>query len=566
MAAHAGVSQAHTGNRYFLPLNAESLPRDFLLSLLQKNIPQDTPLFLDEAQCLPPDQIFQPYTRRDDGTHRSILSPLVSSIQPLGFLRMVIAGTGLSLKSLPEITSPLIAGTDEKEPALVITNLDGFHTREQIASCLRTFLFMDLAADDQALQYLFDRVRGRARFLVGVLTNLAQREIHDLSTLKQVCRIFIEAMTSTEEERSLAASIDTLGQRRSLADQLPRIQVADFRQEFKSLTQLVFHFRYYSLPCPAPTGADPHLLEYALCRFAKGFKSVSIDEPLVVLAYIRCVEPIIAQTFLFDNITNSPNTSTKGCWFEFFLLLPLLRRLSSVPLNEVDRPIVLAPVPQLFLDLFQNATQTAASSSGASFPHFLSLPFTVEYFDPLDEPVCLSEVNRYDGEDGYDILEYFMRANRPPAFYPHIRAGPDCVMILRFGVYRVPLFIQFKSARPPSIKAELKSLNPVNFYSTGPKEKGVEVDILNERHTQLNDYIQKTFEGRWLGLLIMGGDVLGQRHRQLEASGMAIATTLHQFLLDAVVQQVSQVVHHKAREGPLGRSPQPKVDLAIGDD
>lgn len=97
-------------------------------------------------------------------------SPLVSCIHSFGCFRMVIAGTGLSLRSIPEITSPLIAGTCEKEPSLEIKNLGGFYTREQIASCLRTLLFTDLAEDEEALQYLFDRIRGRARFLAGVLS------------------------------------------------------------------------------------------------------------------------------------------------------------------------------------------------------------------------------------------------------------------------------------------------------------------------------------------------------------------------------------------------------------
>ena len=71
----------------------------------------------------------------------------------------------------------------------------------------------------------------------------------------------------------------------------------------------------------------------------------------------------------------------------------LVRVFLAAPLNEVDLPTDLGPVPQLFPDLFRNATLAAASSSsfsssGASFPHFLSLSFTVEHFDPLDEHAC----------------------------------------------------------------------------------------------------------------------------------------------------------------------------------
>ena len=195
--------------------------------------------------------------------------------------------------------------------------------------------------------------------------------------------------------------------------------------------------------------------------------------------------------------------SNKRNWFEFFLLRPLLRLLSGDPLDKMDLPVVEKPTPKLFLDLFRDAVAASSSSSSSSngFPHFLSWSFTVEGFDPLDEPACLSQVNRT--EDGFDILEYFQRAGRPPAFYPHSRAGPDGVVILRFEynptdgslkvVIRVPLFIQFKSGRA-SIRAELKNLNPSAFYPTSSKEAD-EQSFLDQR-ARLCEYIQETFEGR----------------------------------------------------------------------
>src|SRR3989338_5185669 len=171
------------------------------------------------------------------------------------------------------------------------------------------------------------------------------------------------------------------------------------------ISVLVFHFRYYSLPHAPPTDAQAILLEYALCRFVKGSNSVSIDEPLVVLAYTRCIEPHISQSLLYRQIRASPTSAAKGNWFEFFLLRPLLRLLSGVPLDKMDLPVVEKPTPKLFLDLFRDAAAASSSSSSSSngFPPFLSWSFTVEGFDPLDEPACLSQVNRT--EDGYDILE-----------------------------------------------------------------------------------------------------------------------------------------------------------------
>src|SRR3989338_6942186 len=135
---------------------------------------------------------------------------------------------------------------------------------------------------------------------------------------------------------------------------------------FDDLSVLVFHFRYYSLPHAPPTEAQAILLEYALCRFVKGSNSVSIDEPLVVLAYTRCIEPKLSQSLLYRQILNSPTSAAKGNWFEFFLLRPLLRLLSGVPLDKMDLPVVEKPTPKLFLDLFRDAV--AASSSSSSIP------------------------------------------------------------------------------------------------------------------------------------------------------------------------------------------------------
>src|SRR3989338_7416294 len=153
------------------------------------------------------------------------------------------------------------------------------------------------------------------------------------------------------------------------------------------ISVLVFHFRYYSLPLAPPTDAQAILLEYALCRFVKGSDSVSIDEPLVVLAYTRCIEPGLSQSLLYRRILTSPTSATKGAWFEFFLLRPLLRLLSGVPLDKMDDRTVETPKAKLFLDLFRDTAAAAASSSSSSssnaLPPFLSLPFTVEGFDPL---------------------------------------------------------------------------------------------------------------------------------------------------------------------------------------
>ncbi|MDP2439677.1 MAG: hypothetical protein Q8P67_28340, partial [archaeon] len=295
-----------------LPMDVRSLPRNYLNSLLS-DIPPDTPLFLDEAQCLPTDPIFSPFSgNSDDETRRMILSPLVSAIRKVLRLRMVIAGTGLSLKSIPEFPNRMFSF--DKRPPLEITNLGGFYTREQIASCLNTFKFPDLARDAESVQYLFDRIRGRHRFLVTVLTTLSQRDTHDHQTLQEVCREYIEKMTTSERVGSLYAQIRnvTLGSgpsSRSPAIQLRRLQTAEYQDYFYDLSMLVLHFRYYSLPLAPPTDAQAILLEYALCRFVKGSNSVSIDEPLVVLAYTRCIEPHISQSLLYRNIITSPTSA-----------------------------------------------------------------------------------------------------------------------------------------------------------------------------------------------------------------------------------------------------------------
>src|SRR3989338_11375671 len=96
-------------------------------------IPPGTPLFLDEAQSLPTNPIFPAFaSRRTNETVRTILSPLVSAIHELTSLRMIIAGTGLSLALIPEITS-VLAGSD-KSPSRETRNLGGFDTRQQIAA------------------------------------------------------------------------------------------------------------------------------------------------------------------------------------------------------------------------------------------------------------------------------------------------------------------------------------------------------------------------------------------------------------------------------------------------
>ena len=567
---------------YPLKIFGEDIFADFAPCLMEfpseafrhlSKIPSGTPLFLDEAQSLPTDPIFPAFaSEQANKTVRTILSPLVSAIHELTSLRMIIAGTGLSLALIPEITS-VLAGSD-KSPSREIRNLGGFDTRQQIAACLRTFLFEHLAENEEALQYLFDRVRGRARFLVTVLTRLKQQETHDLETLKKVCRGFVEEIT-TSSVRSLTSGICMLH-----AGDLPRParlppaqieRLKEYHPYFYDLSQLVFHFRYYSLPKAPPTGAADELLEHALCRFAKvpGSSSVSIDEPLVVLAYIRCIESRTSQSLLHYNIINAPTSSAKGAWYEFYMLWPVLRWLSGISLTEFDKHLIKESAPAVLTELFAMPQQPlpaqgAASSNSVPFSHVLSLPFTVDHFNPLDEPACLSEVNR--SEDSYDILEYFQRGDRPPAFYPHCRAGPDCVMILRFEsrpaentpkeVYMVPLTIAFKSGRPSSIKTELENLNPLKFYATGPKEKSSMVDTLNERRTQLNEYIRKTFEGRWLGLLIMGGEALLENHCHVATSGMAFATTLHQFLPAEIAAIISKIEHHKVREGSLSRSNQ----------
>ena len=154
--------------------------------------------------------------------------------------------------------------------------------------------------------------------------------------------------------------------------------------------------------------------------------------------------------------------------------------------------------------------------------------------------------------------------DRPPAFYPHFRAGPDGVVILRFEynptdgslkvVIRVPLFIQFKSGRA-SIRAELKNLNPSAFYPTSSKEADEQSFL--DRRARLCEYIQETFEGRWLGLLILG-KTASVRIRQngllrVESSGVALATTQHRFLSEECVNDLDQIRHLTTREGPLRR-------------
>ena len=523
---------------------------------LPSDIPGDTLVFLDDAQSLPTDPIFHDYRSQFilDETLSTILSAFVSLVREKTVYQMVVAGTSVSFNSILETRS--LGGCD-KMISLKIRNLDGFYTRQQIASCLRTFLFAELAENEGALQYLFDRVRGRARFLVTVLTRFSERATHDLQSLKAVCREFVNETTSVVEG--------------SLGYQICQLQSNEDRQHyFRDLSQLVFHLRYYSFPHPQTLDAQVGLLEYDLCRFVKNSICVSIDEPLVVLAYIRCIKPSISQSLLFDNIESKPfqkfriypsfppSSSEKRAAYQFFVLWPLLRWLSGVPLTEFDQHFIEKLDPAVLKELFvipqrRSRAHGAASSNSIPFSHILSLPFTIEHFDPLGEPACLSEVNRSEGGD--DILEYFMRVDRPAAFYPHTRAGPDCVMILRFEdnpaddspkeIYRVPLFIQFKPGRPSSIKAELKNLNPVKFYSTGPRERSREADILNERRSQFHDYLQKTFEGRWLGLLIMGGEVLEEAHGQVAPSGMAIATTFHQFLPERFALQVSKIEHYK---------------------
>jgi hypothetical protein len=222
------------------------------------------------------------------------------------------------------------------------------------------------------------------------------------------------------------------------------------------LAWLVYRFRFYSkplltLPSPAPKSitdiSDAQLLERALCRFIDPeATTISIDEPLVVRAYLNACESKPEHSWLLQQVTGQPDASTIGKWFEFLLLPVLLDHLSQQKF----------PFPE---------------GTG-----FWQGTCSVERYDPTEPPACLSTVNE-EGISQPEIADFFKDRSHLVAFFPHIRAGPDIVMVLRFTlddetVLRVPLFIQIKSDDDVGFKKELERLRVENMYRVKPKERG----------------------------------------------------------------------------------------------
>src|SRR3989338_3883273 len=409
----------------------ETLPTsDIFLSELKR---PSTPLLilLDEAQVLMGPEYFAPLSSKSTG-QRTILTPFVDLKSRINS-RIILAGTGLQLDRIMQVySSGCTTGVDKNRPS-PINQLGGFQSLTEIKTGFNLFGFHELANSPEAVQYLFDTVRGRHRFLISVLYEMIVSPSLDYrAAVQKVVSIHSEA----DIEKTLAYQIKKL-----FAHNVTQLD----QQLGIALSQMVHSFSYYSLPDQM---SDVHeLLERALCRFSKSGNRniVEMNEPLVALVYRRVVETSVTNTYAWKMLCNQRTSSSTGNWFEFAILRPLLLHLSGSYYGDSSGSNASIQHADSF-KLSQLLPSQLQQSE--SYPDFLKHTCSIEHYDPRNEPACFSRVNSID----YDIPQFLEDPHHPSALFAHTRSGPDVVMIMRFRseegtTCRVSIFIQLKAQK-----------------------------------------------------------------------------------------------------------------------